>query len=405
MTDSQRPKLVVGGKYELLEVCGEGGMATVWRAVMHGAAGFTRPVAVKKIKFEYRQIRHYIDMFVEEARVGSQLIHPNIVQVIDFVVDDEGSYYLVMEWVEGLDLGSFIDAHRQMGQPTHWPLIVAIGMGALRGLAAAHERRRVDGSVAPVIHRDISPHNILLGSNGVVKLSDFGLARARDRMYSLTAPGTVKGKLSYLAPEITVGKAASVSSDIFAMGSVIWEALASKRLFDAGSDLEVFNMIRNGLVRPLAKERADLPANLVGAVHRALALDPHDRFSSARAMALALAECLAGHEVSLDIQTLLGVGVQNAREELGIEPGTDDASTFSFALDLDSHEFRVGGPPPGARATAGEVGGKPTGAGGKSRVRTPRPRVAANEKTVDSLGLSTVLDVDDSGADEPPKSK
>ena len=346
MSESERQVgQVVGGKYELIEVAGEGGMATVWRAIMHGAAGFTREVAVKKIKFEYRQIKHYIDMFVEEARVGSQLTHPNIVQVIDFVVDEEGYYYLVMEWVEGLDLGSFVDAYRVMDKRTHWPLIVAVGIGALRGLAAAHEQRRVDGSVAPVIHRDISPHNIMLACNGAIKISDFGLARARDRLYSLTAPGTVKGKLSYLAPEITTGKPASVLSDVFAMGSCLWEALVGKRLFDAPSDLEVFNMIRNGLVKPLEKERPDVPSNLVSAIHRALAVDPMDRYSSARAMAMALAECLQGHDASLDVQTLLGVSIQHAREELGLEMKVDNSPTFSFALDIDSSEFNLGRSP------------------------------------------------------------
>ncbi len=396
-----KPKQVVAGKYELVEVAGEGGMATVWRAVMHGAAGFSRPVAVKKIKFEYRQIRHYIDMFVEEARVGSQLIHPNIVQVFDFIVDDEGSYYLVMEWVEGLDLGSFITAYRRMGQPTNWPLIVAIGIGALRGLAAAHERRRVDGTVAPVIHRDISPHNILLGVNGGIKLSDFGLARARDRMYSLTAPGTVKGKLSYLAPEITVGKSAGTASDLFAMGSVLWEALAGNRLFDGRSDLDIFNMIRNGIVRPLANERPDLPASLVNAVHQALALDPQERFSSARAMALALARCLQANEASLDIQTLLGVSVQSAREELGLEMRVDNTPTFSFTLDVDSHEFRVGGAP-----AAGTISGairavtNPPDAGDSP---TGKTSAEANKGSDDQLSASMVVAVDSMDGGEPPK--
>lgn len=380
---------VVAGKYELIEVAGEGGMATVWRATMHGAAGFSRPVAVKKIKFEYRQIKHYIDMFVEEARVGSQLTHPNIVQVIDFVVDEEGYYYLVMEWVEGLDLGSFSDAYSMMGKRTHWPLIVAVGIGALRGLAAAHERRRVDGTVAPVIHRDISPHNIMLGSNGVIKLSDFGLARARDRMYSLTAPGTVKGKLSYLAPEITTGKPASVRSDIFAMGSCLWEALVGKRLFDAPSDLEVFNMIRNGLVKPLEKERPDVPRALVAAIHHALAVDPVDRYSSARAMALALAECLHGHEASLDVQTLLGVSIQHAREELGMEMKVDNTPTFSFTLDIESSEFNLGrrspAPPPPADSDDEDELAEPPGADD-----APDEDSAIKDK----LALSTVVDVD-----------
>src|SRR5678815_588963 len=167
-----------------------------YKAVTKGAAGFQRTVAIKHIKPEYRALKNYVDMFIGEARVGSELAHPNIVQVHDFIAD-QGSYYLVMEWVEGIDLGHFIRAHRQDGLHVEWPLVVAIGIGTLRGLGAAHMRRAPDGTPSPVIHRDVTPHNVLLGTSGVVKISDFGLARARDRVASMTAPGTVKGKLNY----------------------------------------------------------------------------------------------------------------------------------------------------------------------------------------------------------------
>jgi serine/threonine-protein kinase len=263
-------------------------------------------------------------MFVEEARVGSDLAHPNIVQVFDFCTDDEGAYYLVMEWIEGIDLGTFIRSYRDVGAETPWPLIVAMGIGALRGLGAAHERQRPDGTIAPVIHRDVSPHNILLGVNGVVKLTDFGLARARDRVFSLTAPGTVKGKLSYLSPEVTLGKPASPQSDLFAMGSVLWEALSGQRLFDARTDLEVFKQIRNCEIRPLAPLRPDLPTELVAAIERALAKDPAHRFPSARSMAFALAEILRYAPAVTDAQQALGANVIEARKRIGSRARTVD---------------------------------------------------------------------------------
>src|SRR4051812_16424762 len=194
-------------------------MATVYKGVQKGAAGFQRTVAIKHIKPEFRAIKNYVDMFIEEARVGSELAHPNIVQVHDLLAQD-GSYYLVMEWVEGIDLGHFIRMHREAGEHVSWPLAVAVGIGTLRGLGAAHGRLAADGTPAPVIHRDVSPHNILLGVNGGVKLSDFGLARARDRVASMTAPGTVKGKLSYLAPEVAFGKPNTVQSDLFGVGNI-----------------------------------------------------------------------------------------------------------------------------------------------------------------------------------------
>jgi eukaryotic-like serine/threonine-protein kinase len=327
-----RQRTIIAERYELIEQAGEGGMAIVWRAAMHGAAGFSRPVAVKRIKPEFRAIKNYTAMFIEEARVGAELQHPNIVQVFDFVIEADGSYYLIMEWVQGIDLGRFVHSYARMGAPTPWGLIVAACVGALRGLAAAHERRAPDGTVAPVIHRDVSPHNILLGENGIAKLTDFGLARARDRVISLTAPGTVKGKVSFLSPEVTRGRPATEHSDLFSMGSVLWEALAGRRLFDGPSDLDVFRKIRNGEVAPLAPERPDLPARLVAAVERALALEPQARFPSARAMANELADVLKGTSAPQDAQTLLGQRVVEARGRLGITRAPTDDPHLAQAL-------------------------------------------------------------------------
>jgi serine/threonine protein kinase len=328
------PGPLLDGKYELVEVAGEGGMATVYRAAVRGAAGFSRIVAVKKIKPEFRAIRNYIDMFVEEARVGSDLNHPNIVQVYDFTSDPAGSYYLVMEWVEGMDLGTFIRAHREHERHIPWPLVAAVGIGTLRGLAAAHDRRRPDGTPSPVIHRDVSPHNILLGANGVVKLTDFGLARARDRVYSLTAPGTVKGKLSYLAPEVSWGKAATPQSDIFTMGSVMFEALSGVRLFDGRSDLEIFKKIRTCAIPPLAVVRGDVPASMIAVIERALAKEPEHRYESAQLFAYALAQVVRQHtNLAGDTQQALSASVLEARKLLGIRvAGVDDQPTWAFDL-------------------------------------------------------------------------
>lgn len=332
------PGARIADKYELVDKVGEGGMATVWRAVVRGAAGFVRPVAVKQIRPEYRGLQHYIDMFVEEARVGSDLAHPNIVQVVDFCADDD-CYYLVMEWVEGLDLASFVRAFSWMRQPVPWPLVAAIGLDACQGLAAAHERVGPKGP-SPVIHRDISPHNILVGVGGVAKLSDFGLARARDRIISLTAPGTVKGKLGYLSPELTFGKPASPASDVFAMGSVLWEALAGRRLFDGVDEIEVFTQIRRGEIEPIERARDDLPARVADAVHRALAYRPEDRYPSARAMAVELGDCLRSTDEYVDAQGLIAASVERARETLianeglsALAPEDLDQPTWTFDVD------------------------------------------------------------------------
>ncbi len=336
---------IIDGKYELVELAGEGGMASVWKAAVRGAAGFSRTVAIKKIKSEFRAIRNYTDMFIEEARVGSELAHPNIVQVYDFCADAEGSYYIVMEWVEGMDLGSLVKAYRDHGEHIPWPLVVAAGIGTLRGLGAAHERKRPDGTPAPIVHRDVSPHNILVGTNGVVKLTDFGLARARDRVFSLTAPGTVKGKLSYLSPEVAMGGQATPLSDLFAMGAVLWESLTGQRLFDGRSDLEVFKQIRQCLVRPLKPVRPDVPDELLAVINGALTKEPDRRFGSAASMAFMLSEVLKLAPPGADPQAALGGAVVAVRNRLGVKRNPLDADH------VPTWKWQAP-PPPGASAAA-----------------------------------------------------
>ena len=321
----------IDGKYQLVSIAGEGGMATVYKALIRGAAGFQRTVAVKHVRPEFRALKNYVDMFVEEARVGSELAHPNIVQVHDFCAV-EGSYFLIMEWVEGIDLGAFVKHYRDEHKLVPWPLAVAIGIGTLRGLGAAHERVAADGTPAPVIHRDISPHNVLLGINGVVKLSDFGLAKARDRLASMTAPGTVKGKLSYLAPEVAFGKPNSVQSDLFGVGNILWETLTGERLFDGKTDVEIFKKIRAAAVPPIGERRTDVPASLIAVLDMALAADPANRYGSADEFAHALGQVMK-QAVNVNAATALGQAVAAARKS-AVEDSADDQSTASHAAGL-----------------------------------------------------------------------
>jgi serine/threonine-protein kinase len=297
-------------------------MATVYKAVVRGAAGFQRTVAIKHIRPEFRALKNYIDMFIEEARVGSELAHPNIVQVHDFLIENN-SYYLVMEWVEGIDLGGFIRVYRDFGlgpgndRHVPWPVAVSVGIHTLRGLGAAHERVAPDGTPAPVIHRDVSPHNVLLGHNGVAKLSDFGLARARDRAASLTAPGTVKGKLSYLAPEVTFGKPNTVQSDLFGVGSVLWETLSGERLFDGKTDIEIFKKIRACQIPPIRQRRPDVPQELAGVLEKSLAADPSKRYATADEFAQELGHVIK-QVVGPDGASRLRTAVGEACARLGI---------------------------------------------------------------------------------------
>ncbi|HZS40800.1 MAG TPA: serine/threonine-protein kinase [Polyangia bacterium] len=300
----------VAGKYELVAPIGEGGMASVWLGLTHGAAGFTRKVAIKRILPKLAVDSSFAALFVEEARVVSELMHPNIIQIHDFDRDADGRHFIVMEWVEGIDLESYV---RSFGaEPTPWALVTAIGIEVLRALAAAHERTDASGTLAPIIHRDVNPANILIGINGVVKLADFGLARAMDRV-SMTAPGVVKGKLGYLSPEILMGKPANQRTDLFGVGITLWEALTKRRLF--GGHPDVIVRVRDAVVPPLRDERGDLPPSLVEVVHCALAAKPEDRFESAEEMQRALASILRGQPEPTDARPL-GRSIREARARL-----------------------------------------------------------------------------------------
>jgi serine/threonine protein kinase len=206
-----------------------------------------------------------------------------------------------MEWIDGIDLHAFIGSFA--GGETPWHLVTAIGVEILRGLSAAHERVDAAGNPAPVVHRDVSPQNVLLSKMGIVKLADFGLARAADRT-TMTAPGTVKGKLSYLAPELIRRQPATPRSDLFAVGVVLWEALTGQRLFGGGDNMDVVKRIIAGKVPQLRELRADLPLPLAEVVHTALAMNPTDRFESAEEMQRALASLLKNHTEPTDDKAL-----------------------------------------------------------------------------------------------------
>ncbi len=282
---------LLGGKYEVLELAGEGGMAKVYRGQTHGAAGFTRPVAIKRVLAPLSQNPEFLKMFVEEARVVSELDHPNIAQIHDFDRDRNGEYYLVLEWVEGLTLSEWRRGYRAHGRHTPWSLTAAIGIEVLEALHAAHARLDAEGRPAPVFHRDVTPQNVMLSNCGVVKLTDFGLARAMDRS-SITKPGFVKGKISYLAPELTYEAEPSAQTDVFSAGVVLWEILAGEKLFKGDDPLKVLGTIRASDTPDLAEFRDDLPQRLVEIINKSLRRNPIERYTSSREMARDLAMLL-----------------------------------------------------------------------------------------------------------------
>ena len=294
---------LLGGKYEVLELAGEGGMAKVYRGQTPGAAGFTRPVAIKRVLAPLSQNPEFLKMFVEEARVVSELDHPSIAQIHDFDRDRNGEYYLVLEWVEGVTLSDWRRGYQAHGHHTPWSLTAAIGIEVLQALHAAHARQDSEGRPAPVFHRDVTPQNVMLSNCGVVKLTDFGLARAMDRS-SITKPGFVKGKISYLAPELTYEAEPSAQTDVFSVGVVLWEILAGEKLFKGEDPLKVLGTIRESEARSLAKIRDDVPERLIEIINKALRRNPIERYASSRDMARDLATLLRATEEVTDSHVL-----------------------------------------------------------------------------------------------------
>lgn len=270
-------------------------MAEVWRAELEGIEGFRRTVAVKRILKHLSVSREHREMFVQEAKLTATLDHPNIVHVYDFGEDSAG-LFLVLEWVEGLTARDLIQLLNEYGQKPSAALATAIGIEVLKALEAAHENTITmpDGSEsnAPIIHRDISPSNVLLSVRGVTKLADFGLARAmHSTISSMTPAGIVKGKLAYMAPEILRGKPAGAQTDVYSTGVLLWELLSCKRLFQGEGEV-IQALMQNKRPSSIAVHRPDLPPALSAAVDRALDPDTEVRFKSAGEFARALSDVL-----------------------------------------------------------------------------------------------------------------
>jgi serine/threonine protein kinase len=244
------------GKYHLLERIGIGGMAEVWRAKTLGSEGFTKDLVIKRILPKFTGDEDSVRMFIDEARLVAKLHHPNIVQIFDF--DKEGDrYYLAMELVEGRDLRLSEKAAAKTGIWFPLSMSIYIISEALKGLQYAHSRLD-HGKPLGIVHRDISPHNILISFSGDVKIGDFGIAKVAERQSPQTG-GTVKGKLSYMSPEQITGQLLDARSDIYSMGIVFWELLTRHRLFFGSDEQDVVRRVRDGVVPPPRQYNPDIP--------------------------------------------------------------------------------------------------------------------------------------------------
>ncbi|WP_404364773.1 protein kinase [Corallococcus coralloides] len=297
------------GRYELVSWLGRGGMAETWRAQLVGAAGVTKSVLIKKVLPEYADDEAFISMFISEARISATLSHGNVAQVFDFG-QVEGEYFLAMEFVDGKPLDKVLKRARKAGLGAlPIPVAVFIAMEMCRGLHYAHSRTDGSGKPLGIVHRDISPDNVLVSYEGQVKIVDFGIAKAQLLRGFKTEPGVVKGKYLFFSPEQARGEEVDARTDVWATGVVLYELLCAKLPVE-GPPQTVMMKIAHGQVPPPTTLRKDLPEELNALVMKALAPDRWQRFESSHAFGDALAEFLHSHYPrfsSLSLANLLRV--------------------------------------------------------------------------------------------------
>ncbi|MBN2498224.1 MAG: serine/threonine protein kinase [Deltaproteobacteria bacterium] len=274
------------GKYELLARIARGGMAEIYLARQTGLAGFEKLVVVKKILSHLAEEKQFVEMFLDEAIIAAKLNHPNVVQIYDLGKEGE-DYYIAMEYLEGESLGFLLVEAKKRHILLPHEMAAGIVSQVCDGLAYAHALKNTDGEPLGIVHRDISPQNVIILFTGVVKLVDFGIANAAHKIHK-TRTGAVKGKLSYMSPEQCLGAEVDARSDIFSLGAILWELLAGQRLFKRNTDPAVIRAIVDEPIARVCDARDDVPAELARIVDRALAREPDERFQSADEMGAAL---------------------------------------------------------------------------------------------------------------------
>ncbi len=297
LNTSVTPTHVVG-RYALYGTIASGGMATVHFGRLIGSVGFSRTVAIKRLHPQFASDPEFVAMFLDEARLAARIRHPNVIPTLD-VVATNGELFLVMDYVPGESLGRLIRAARQREAILPPAITVSIMAGVLHGLHAAHDARNERGEPLGIVHRDISPQNVLVGSDGQARVLDFGVAKAAGRLQT-TREGQLKGKLSYMAPEQLRGSPLDRQTDIYAAAVVLWETLSGDRLFRAENEGAIVSKVLEGAHVPPSRaintqvdaETRKAVERLDPIVMRGLARERSERFATAHDMAVALEEAL-----------------------------------------------------------------------------------------------------------------
>ena len=275
-----------GSRYQVYGEIASGGMAVVQYGRLSGPSGFTRGVAIKRLHAQFARDPHFVAMFLDEARLAARVAHANVIPTLD-VLSTPGEVSVVMEYVPGEALSGLLTLASARGLSVPVRIAVTLLCGTLHGLHAAHETRSEQDELLHIVHRDVSPQNILVGSDGVARLIDFGIAKARGRS-RVTPTGELKGKLAYMAPEQYRGEEVDRRVDVYGASVVLWETLTGRMLFDGPSDAAVARAVLGDEVPKPSAFRADIPEALDRLVLRGLCRERDLRFATAKEMALAL---------------------------------------------------------------------------------------------------------------------
>lgn len=325
-------------RYHVIEKIAAGGMAEVYRGESAGIEGFRKKVAIKRVLPKLSANSEFINMFLDEARLGAYLSHSRCVQVFD-IGQGAGNHFIVMEYVDGADLKEVLEFLANTGRPMRIEVACRITMDVCEGLAYAHQACDHAGRPLEIVHRDISPHNVLITRHGEVKLVDFGLAKASSHL-TAEDEDIVKGKFGYLAPEVTLGQKADRRVDIFAAGILLWEMLTGRRLFQGATDVETFKLVRAAEIPDPRQYRRDVSEDVVRVLAKALARDPVARYSTADELARDLAIVLANGRQPVTYLDIAELVKQAAAERDRRKKARPDAAGVIGDLIIDTlHDF------------------------------------------------------------------
>ena len=332
------------GRYALFGEIASGGMATVYFGRLVGAVGFSRAVAIKQLHPQFAKSPEFVAQFLDEAQLTARIRHPNVVSVLD-VVAREGELFVIMEFVEGEPLSRLL---RMAKEPVPLPIASAILVQVLLGLHAAHEARTEGGEPLQIVHRDVSPQNMLVGVDGASHILDFGVAKAASRVHT-TENGQIKGKLTYMAPEQLRGADLDRRVDVFAAGIVLWELITGQRLFARGDPGATVTAVLSGEIPYPSSHRPEVSPAIDALVMKALAPLREDRFADARAMAVALETCVppaSSLKVGAWVESVAGdslkeraLRLREAEESTGVNAVVDAAGLQRRLSDGSQHPY------------------------------------------------------------------